>query len=63
MDAKSTIHFTEMPFRADSGYIRATNVAPFCGFLLGSHVRERTDDIAGYLLVRPLSETVVLRAG
>ena len=30
---------------------------------LGSHVRRRTDDIAGNFLVLPLSETVVIRAG
>ena len=47
----------------DGTPIRATNVVPFCGFLLGSHVRQTTDDIAGYFLVRPLSETVVIRAG
>ena len=51
------------PLRADSGYIRATNVVPFCGFLFGSHVRQRTDNIAGTLLVLPLSETVVIRVG
>ena len=53
----------QYPFRADSGYIRATNVVPFCGFLLESDVQQRTDDIAGNLLVGPLPETVVIRAG
>ena len=52
-----------LTFRADSGFIRATNAVPFGGFLLGSHVRQRTDIIAGNLLVLPLSETVVIRAG
>ena len=51
------------PFRADSGYIRATDVVPFSGFLLGSHVQQRTDDNAGNLLVLPLSEAVVIRTG
>ena len=45
------------PFRADSGFIRATNVALFCGFSLGINVRQRTDIIAGNLLVLPLFET------
>ena len=44
-------------------YIHSTNIVPFCGFLLGSHVRQRTVDIAGYLLAVPLSETVIIRAG
>ena len=39
----------------DSEFIRATNIVPFCGFLLGSHVRQRTDIISGNLLVLPLS--------
>ena len=28
------------PFRADCGYILATSVVSFCGFLLGSHVQQ-----------------------
>ena len=51
------------PFRADSGFIRATNIVLFCGISLGGHVQQRTDIIAGNLLVLPLSETVVIRAG
>ena len=48
-------------FRADSRYIRTTNITIL--WLLGSHVRQRTDLIAGNLLLLPLSETVVIRAG
>ena len=51
------------PYRANSEYICTTNVVPFCGFLLGSRVWQRIDMIAGNLLVLPLSETVVIRAG
>ena len=43
--------------------ISAQYIVPFCGFLLGNHVRQQNNDIAGKLLVLPLSETVVIRVG